>query len=408
MNKLSVIRIVAFSNKNYAIHIPLSSWGLCLNGKILELKGAGSKVRYDLSSDLMCIHVTGRVQETAVGKTVKRMAVTGIASSLLSQGKGMGGAMMDLAVRGAETRIIISARMAMKDTTTIDLEATEDEYRQFVSGLPACATTSQARSRAEDMISLVERMSLDGPRALPEIDGRAEALIKQKQLAEKQIIDGGSFGERDAARLEAENLGNEIEYLQQLKKAVMYRLSAPPALTRKAGFLKKYAVTGLALAGAMVVLGAVFGGNPDGQESGGDAPEKTESAVSAGNAQAASPKAHAVAKVEAPPPKIEQVFPAKIADNDVAAIPVAGPSFDCSKSTSDAERMICSSPELSAADARLAELYGTVLAASKNQAELQADQLNWIRTQRNVCADVPCMRDVYEARRRQLIRMQMN
>lgn len=423
MNKLSVIRIVAFSNKNYAIHIPLSSWEVFLNGKVLELKGAGSKVRYDLSNDLMCIFVTGKVEETAVGKTVKRMAVTGIASSLLSQGKGVGGAMMDLAVRGAETRIIVSARMVMKDTTTIDFEATEGEYRQFVSGLPANATTSQAKSRAEELISLVDRMSLDGHRSLPEIDGRIEAFIERRRLAEKLIIDGGSFEDRDVARQEVESLGNEIEYLQQLKKAVMYRLSTPEAMKNPGGsFLKRAMISGLVLSGGIFVVGVMSGGNSDDKNAPENSQANIASASMSGNAQDAS----SGIQPEAIPPKARQDSGVPVVNVETRGEPVSGPliqgsagkasdaatekfvkpGFDCIGAATNAERMICASPELSAADAQLSDLYGRVLAASKNRDKLKADQINWIRTQRNVCSDVPCMLDVYEARKKQLMQIQ--
>ena len=55
------------------------------------------------------------------------MALTGFASRRILPGTGVGGALMDLSLRGTETRNIVDAVLIFKDTTTIRLEGSEEE-----------------------------------------------------------------------------------------------------------------------------------------------------------------------------------------------------------------------------------------------------------------------------------------
>lgn len=82
----------------------------------------------------------------------------------------------------------------------------------------------------------------------------------------------------------------------------------------------------------------------------------------------------------------------------------AGPSFDCSRTAAGSiEAQICASPDLSALDRQLAEVYAGARAKAKNAhpPTLAAEQRGWIKG-RNDCwkADdqATCVRDAYRLR----------
>ncbi len=72
-------------------------------------------------------------------------------------------------------------------------------------------------------------------------------------------------------------------------------------------------------------------------------------------------------------------------------------SFDCTKAASSVERLICSTPALSALDEEVADLYSTQLALASSQPSLRDSQRAWLRT-RDACQDFECIRTSYEAR----------
>lgn len=70
-----------------------------------------------------------------------------------------------------------------------------------------------------------------------------------------------------------------------------------------------------------------------------------------------------------------------------AAVPAIAASFDCSKAATPFEHAICDSPELSAADERLARTYETAIGGLSTGAlnQLRADQRNWLTYARRTC-----------------------
>lgn len=414
MKNLAAVRVVAFSRKNHAVHIHPDDWNVELFGKKLTLKGGGTKIRYDLQTDLLCIRVTNRIEEAAVGKTVKRAALTGIAAHMLSQGKGMGGAMMDIALRGSETRVIVFARMVMKDTTTVSFEATKEEYETFVSDLPPHAITDEAVEEADRMISLADRMAIDGVRSLAEVDSEIDSLQKQQVLARNRHENAGRFVDRDAARQEELEILGEIEHQQQLRKAAMHRLTAPPVLKRRVSLIKMVVVGATSIFCGILLIGAFSGGS---QEANDPAPSAASEPSPPEQPAPNAVKAETVPQVlSVPAPQDDSAKLAETGDaqgtrqdvNVDAPVPAPepvgsiGPSFDCSKARSPVEHMICNSLRLSAEDETLAETYKKALAASANRDALKADQARWIKTERNECRDPTSLAVVYEAREKQL------
>lgn len=85
-------------------------------------------------------------------------------------------------------------------------------------------------------------------------------------------------------------------------------------------------------------------------------------------------------------------------------------SFDCTKVSTVQEKMICADGTLSGLDDDLATLYRSVLkdATAKKAAEIQAEQKEWLRRDRNGCKTRECLAEVYRERISQLSRCQAN
>ncbi|BBL73695.1 lysozyme inhibitor LprI family protein [Methylomagnum ishizawai] len=73
-------------------------------------------------------------------------------------------------------------------------------------------------------------------------------------------------------------------------------------------------------------------------------------------------------------------------------------SFDCVKAGTQVEKLICNHSQLSALDEQLSEIYRTNLAKSGNSASLTQDQRSWLKTQRNSCANIDCLKQAYTQR----------
>jgi uncharacterized protein len=82
-----------------------------------------------------------------------------------------------------------------------------------------------------------------------------------------------------------------------------------------------------------------------------------------------------------------------------------GASFDCHKAYTRAEKTICSNPDLSRADERLAKSFKEALAASTDKQALRREQKEWPSSQRDVCPTAACILGAYLARIGQLERV---
>ncbi|WDS35817.1 lysozyme inhibitor LprI family protein [Pseudoxanthomonas sp.] len=72
-------------------------------------------------------------------------------------------------------------------------------------------------------------------------------------------------------------------------------------------------------------------------------------------------------------------------------------SFDCGKAKAAAERLICSDPEVSGLDGRLAVAYtaASIAVEPSSKPQLREEQRRWIQYTRDLCADVVCLKQVY-------------
>lgn len=103
---------------------------------------------------------------------------------------------------------------------------------------------------------------------------------------------------------------------------------------------------------------------------------KTETALPAPTSIEKSPLPKAVSKVQTP----------------------SAGRLDCALASSRIENAICASPKLSRLDARLGEIYSTVLLMHSTPVAVRAAQRTWLTETRNQCVDEICLIGVYEQR----------
>ena len=70
-------------------------------------------------------------------------------------------------------------------------------------------------------------------------------------------------------------------------------------------------------------------------------------------------------------------------------------SFDCSKPSNNIETEICRDSELSRLDEILSQIYRRL---APEKPELIVEQRKWLRTQRNTCQTLDCLKSVYTKR----------
>jgi hypothetical protein len=168
-------QVVAFDKDNQPCLFDPKQWRLSLDRRRTTITCKApdhTTTHYSLANDTLCCLVISQQEKTAVGRTLARMALTGYASRRIMQGTGVGGALMDLSLRGTETRNVVAAVLLLKDTTTIRLEGSEEELTDFMARIPQSAMSEEGIQEAEAFTDLVKRMTADGERILTEIDAK--------------------------------------------------------------------------------------------------------------------------------------------------------------------------------------------------------------------------------------------
>jgi len=75
-----------------------------------------------------------------------------------------------------------------------------------------------------------------------------------------------------------------------------------------------------------------------------------------------------------------------------------GASFDCQKSKTAVERLVCSSNEIKILDVELYEAYQRAQRLSVNAGAIRNQQRRWLKESRNSCNSVGCLSQVYKKR----------
>ncbi|MBY0494717.1 MAG: hypothetical protein K2Y23_10915 [Cyanobacteria bacterium] len=88
-----------------------------------------------------------------------------------------------------------------------------------------------------------------------------------------------------------------------------------------------------------------------------------------------------------------------IAASLAAAVPASAQSFDCAKAQTRIEKMVCADRSIADLDEYLGRYYAASRAEIPEAAScLQADQSQWLKTTRDVCADGTCLKTAYLTR----------
>jgi len=80
------------------------------------------------------------------------------------------------------------------------------------------------------------------------------------------------------------------------------------------------------------------------------------------------------------------------------AVDARAAGFDCAKASTAVEKLICSDAQLSDLDGQLARAYKRVLESPGDPRRVRSEQKAWLTTERNKCADVPCLVGAYQRR----------
>lgn len=75
-----------------------------------------------------------------------------------------------------------------------------------------------------------------------------------------------------------------------------------------------------------------------------------------------------------------------------------GASFDCTKASSEVEKIICQTPSLSTLDDTLAKAYSNARSKSADIEKLKSEQINWIKNTRQCKNDIECITNSYKKR----------
>ncbi len=85
-----------------------------------------------------------------------------------------------------------------------------------------------------------------------------------------------------------------------------------------------------------------------------------------------------------------------------AQAPEAGPSFSCAHVTSQVNKLICGSPELSALDRQLASVFDNMRGQPLDQKKLRSEEDAWLAALHRECTDAACIQSKYRERIAQL------
>lgn len=230
MSKFEVLRLPLMSSDGQWMRVASNQWAASLDKKGL-FKLRHRDVGHVLSlGDLLAIEVGDEAQVTAVGKTLGRMALTGVGAALFTQGRGgsVGAGLLDLSLRGAEKKSVISGLMIFLDSSIMKFKVSAEEFDTIVKSVSQHVFSAEALQDASEMFDLLRRMKADGERVLHEIlSSLIEAKSQMNTLAISSEI-GQSFAERDAARQELAAAEHNYQRERFLFTALLYDIGVSP------------------------------------------------------------------------------------------------------------------------------------------------------------------------------------
>jgi hypothetical protein len=230
--------IVLIDKNNKAVRAKTRSCYL-INSSALVVFCEKPAVRIDYDTRHDVLYVTTSVDEkqrTEVGKTARRMALSGVAAGLLRGGPhpglaGVGGALLDYRIAGTEKRTIFTGlvHVVFRDFSTVDILCDRSEFAQLCSVLPQEAFSSERAERANEQFSTIRRMATEGPRVLTELTKNISDLKEEINAAANACEHGARFKERDEARSKLEQMKEQLSIQQASLQTVRYLIESGAA-----------------------------------------------------------------------------------------------------------------------------------------------------------------------------------
>lgn len=398
MKNLKPTKVVAFDKKGLPVARRAEEWDATFNERkgVITLRSGPYKKQFTLDDDSLSITVLEEKGQVALGATLGRMALTGLATNGFAHGKGLAGAVMDLAVRGTEQNVLLRCELVLSNLTTVTFDATPAEIQKW-PGLINAASDS-ARERLQKLQNVLRRFKLDGERVLPEVDAELERLAAKAAEVTTVINTAQNFNDRDRARATLLDLETEIYGRRAVREALLVDLaiasqSSTGRLARKIGGI---------LGGLVFVVIAALAFMAWAVKTPANGIKPTPSV------NTTLPEKSIPEPQSKPAPLTVTLPPTPAPTPPLSALPstttiasqekISRPAFDCLKARPGVEKMICSDPALGEADQQLAGAYRNALSKSIQPAELRRDQNAWRTTERDQCQTTECVLSSYRTR----------
>lgn len=402
MRNLKATKVVATDQHGRPVNKPARKWAVKLNKKkgLLTLTCGSHKRQYSLATDLLYLAVAEEKSEIALGKTLGRMALTGLATNGFANGKGLAGGIMDFAVRGAEQNVSWRCELVLADLSVVSFEATPAELQ----GQPTLLSyaSDAARERLQGLNDLLRRLKLDGERVLPEIDAALVAIKEKIDQLRAVEASGVDFAARDEARSELRRLESELQDREAVKGALIYEF-ASEKLGGGQWLFSALKVLLWIVIFVIAVLGFIVWASRT--PAGAKAPTQSLQPPTALSVPSSHPEPLVIKEIAtstAADQRSEAPLPPPVTFGPAVAVSTSNPSFDCNRAASAVEKTICSRSALGEADRELAAIYKQALARSPTPDMLKKEQNTWRRTRRDACADEQCVMRAYRDRTAEL------
>jgi len=214
------------------VNIPPTNWNVVpyLQSGYLQLSAnypnIKNMLRYTIDlRKVFLLNIQQQTEVNAVGRTLGRTALTGIASSIFTKGgtNPLGGGLLDLSLRGLEKDTVVCGTLYFSPSSLeVDFSLSGDTFAQLLKWIPKDALSEERTELAIRDINLVKEMKRDGRIAIDEL---ANSLVqKNNELSEllAAIEKGATIEIRHKLRQEASLKESELNRLKGFFISLLY------------------------------------------------------------------------------------------------------------------------------------------------------------------------------------------
>lgn len=214
---LRLLNVVAFDETGNAMVFPLKKWKISYQARqaCIEVKCDGYAKTYNLRTDVVAVGVGEATNKVSIGKTLGRVALTGLLH-------GRHAASADLRWGGVDRDESQDIYLVMDDTTRVCMEMDGSDFDDLAELLPDAAKDDDAQARVQKLLERIKAMVADGERVLDELTAKRQTLEAERVALLQKVTDGGSFDERHEARERETQIGQQLNELAMVQRAVLY------------------------------------------------------------------------------------------------------------------------------------------------------------------------------------------